>query len=128
MKVTAKKVEITVGGKKIAGATDANLSLTTVFATSQTKEDEGEVSIPEKVDWTLNSSSLIGEEDADHVDITALENAAKFGTKLQVKFSIGTMAAYQGTAMITSYSEAAPTEGRPTCSATLKGVSHLTKV
>lgn len=127
MKVTAKKVTIKVGGKKIAGATDASLNLTTAFATSQTKEDEGEVAVPERVDWTLDSSSIMGEEGADDVTLLTFRDAAKAGTKLAVSFQIGSMATYSGTAMVTSYSESAPVDGRPTYTASLKGVSSLIK-
>lgn len=127
MKVTAKNVQIKVGGKKIAGATDASLNLTTSFATSQTKEDEGEVSVPERVDWTLDSSSIMGEEGDDNVTLLTFRDAAKVGTRLEVSFSIGSMATYSGTVMVTSYSETAPTDGRPTYQASLKGVSSLIK-
>lgn len=127
MKVTAKNVTIKVGGKKIAGATDASLNLTTAFATSQTKEDEGEVSVPERVDWTMDSSSIVGEEAESDATLLTFRDAAKVGTKLAVTFQIGTMATYSGTAMVTSYSESAPVEGRPTYQASLKGVSLLTR-
>lgn len=127
MKVLAKNVKIMVAGKKIAGATDASLNLTTSFATSQTKEDEGEVSVPERVDWTLDSSSIMGEEGADDITLLFFRNAAKVGDKMEVVFHIGSMAAYRGTVMVTSYSETAPTDGRATYQASLKGVSSLIK-
>lgn len=127
MKVTAKNVKITVGGKKVAGATDASLSLTTAFATSQTKEDDGEVAVPERVDWTLDSSSIMGEEGEGDATLLTFRDAAKVGTRLAVTFQIGSMATYSGTAMVTSYSESAPVDGRPTYTASLKGVSSLTK-
>lgn len=125
MKVLAKNVKLMVGGKKIAGATDASLNLTTAFATSQTKEDDGEVAVPERVDWTLDSSSIVGEEGTDDVTLLQFRNAAKVGTKLEVSFQIGSMATFSGTAMVTSYSEAAPVDGRPTYQVSLKGVSSL---
>ena len=127
MKVTAKNVTITVGGKKIAGATDASLSLTTAFATSQTKEDEGEVAVPERVDWTLDSSSIMGEVDGVEARLATFRDAAKGGTHLSVEFKIGTLATYMGDVMVTSYSETAPTEGRPTYQASMKGISLLLK-
>lgn len=127
MKVTAKKVQILVNGKKIAGATDASLNLTTAFATSQTKEDEGEVSVPERVDWTLDSSSIMGEESAENTSLLTFRDAAKAGTRMAVSFQIGAMATYSGTVMVTSYSETAPVDGRPTYTASLKGVSSLNK-
>lgn len=127
MKVTAKNVTIKVDGKKIAGATDASLNLTTAFSTSQTKEDEGEVSVPERVDWTMDSSSIVGEESEGDATLLTFRDAAKAGTKLSVTFQIGTMATYSGTVMVTSYSENAPTDGRPTFQASLKGVSLIIK-
>lgn len=125
MKVLAKNVKIMVGGKKIAGATDASLNLTTAFATSQTKEDDGEVAVPERVDWTLDSSSIVGEEGDDNVTLFTFRDAAKVGTKFDIEFLLGA-ATFAGKAMVTSYSEAAPVEGRPTYQVSLKGVSDLT--
>jgi predicted secreted protein len=127
MKVTAKNVQIKVGGKKIAGATDASLSLTTAFATSQTKEDVGEVSVAERVDWTLDSSAIFGEEGTDNATLLTFRDAAQTGTRLEVSFHIGSMATYSGTAMVSSYTETAPVDGRPTYQANLKGVSSLIK-
>lgn len=127
MRVTAKNVTIKVGGKNIAGATDASLGLTTIFNTSQTKADAGEVAVPDHVEWTLDSSSIMGEESTGEADLLTFRDAAKVGTKLAVSFQIGSMATYSGTAMVTSYSESAPVDGRPTYQASLKGVSTLVK-
>jgi hypothetical protein len=128
MKVLAKNVIIKIGDKKIAGATDASLNLTTVFATSQTKEDEGEVSVPERVDWTVDSSAIQGELTDDTEGLTTFRDAARAGTKLAVSFKIGEMATYFGVAIVTSYTETAPVEGRPTYQASMKGFGKLNRL
>lgn len=126
-KVLARDVVIKVDGKKVAGATDCSINLTTVFATSQTKEDKREKRVPERVDWTSDSSSIVGEEVTGSTTILELRNAATKGTPLDFEFSIGSLATYEGKVLITSYTETDPVDGRPTAQASFKGVSHLTK-
>ena len=127
-KVLAKDVNITLGGKKIAGATDANINLTTVFATSRTKADKRDKRKAIRVDWTGDSASIIGEEVTDSTTIVELRDASKKGTKLDFEFSIGSLATYKGKVLVSNYTETAPKDGRPTCSATFKSAGKLSKV
>lgn len=126
-KILARNVEILLDGKKVAGATDCSINLTTIFATSQTKEDKREKKTPERVDWTSDSTSIVGEEVTGSKTIAELEDASKTGVELDFEFSIGTLATYTGKVMLTSYTATAPVEGRPTAQVSLKGTSKLTK-
>ena len=127
MKQLAKNVKVTANGKPLAGLTDCSLNLTTAFASSQTKEDPTPVDEPLRGDWEISVTGDFGREGDASVDAAALKAAIKVGTKMPVVFEIGTLASYQGTALLSSYSESAPTDGKITYQASFKGVSKLTK-
>lgn len=127
MKQLARLVTTKVGGKDVAGLTDCGLNLTTEFATSQTKEDVTPVDEAMRVAWEISISGELGHEDTSKADISTMKSAVKAGTKLQVQYVIGSLASYSGTAIISSYQETMPTDGKVTYSATLTGVSSLTK-
>lgn len=127
MKQLAKNVKVTANGKPLAGLTDCSLNLTTSFASSQTKEDPTPVDEPLRVDWEISVTGDFGREGDASVDAADLKAAIKEGTKMPVVFEIGTLASYQGNALLSSYSESAPTDGKITYQVSFKGVSKLTK-
>lgn len=124
-KVLGRDVFVRVGADAIAGQTDCSLNMSTNFATSQTKFDSTPVNEPLYVDWDMQVSGEVGREDAGGVTIGELKTAAKAGSRLSVAFEVGSMAAFSGTAIVSSYNESAPVEGKITYSVTLKGVSAL---
>lgn len=125
MKELAKNVTISVGGRLIAGGTDASLNLTTVFDTYRVKSDRREKRSASHVEWNIESQSVFGEEGNGLTGIDELALYAQKGTALLVEYKLGDLATFKGSAIISSYKETAPVEGRPTCSCTFRGVSNL---
>lgn len=125
MRELARNVIIKVGGKAIAGGTDAGLSLTSVFDSHRTKADSYEKNSATRVDWTMESQSVFGDEGDGLADIGLLASAFERGEAVEVEYELGSMAVFMGTALISSYKENAPLEGRPNCSCTFRGVSEL---
>lgn len=129
-KLLARNVRVTVGGgSPLAGLTDCALTLTTVFATSRTKEDVTSVDEPLRVDWEISVSGEYGKESSPTASnsVMQVKESAKNGAAKLVSFSIGDLANYYGSAVVSAYSESAPVDGKITYQATLKGVSTLIK-
>lgn len=128
MKQLASGVTVEVAAKALAGLTQCDLSLSTVFATSQTKEDKNPKDDAERVDWEVSVQGEFGRETADNMTAGDVKNNIKQGTKAEVVYKIGEMASYKGVALVTSYTETKPVDGKITYSATFKGSSKLEKV
>ena len=126
-KQLAKNVKVLIGSAPISGLTECSLSLTTVFATSETKEDSTPVDEPLRVDWELSISGEFGHEGDGSTRAGDLKTSLKQGETVPIAFVIGTLAKYSGQALITSYSENAAVEGRITFSISFKGIGKLTK-
>jgi predicted secreted protein len=126
-KQLARGVIVNYGGSALQGLTDCSLNLTTAFASSQTKEDITPVDEPLRVDWEISVSGEYGREATAMVGAHAMKTNSKAGTIKDVSFIIGDLATYSGNCIISSFSESAPVDGKITYSATLKGVSSLTK-
>lgn len=127
MKQLARNVRLTYDGKELPGVTDCGLSLTTVFASSQAKEDPTPVDEPLRVDWEISVSAEFGREATSLIGGHAIKRNSLIGAVKPVEYVIGDYATYTGNVMITSFSESAPVEGKLTYTATLKGVSTLTR-
>lgn len=129
-KLLARSVKVVVGGgSPLAGLTDCSLNLTTVFASSQTKEDVTPVDEPLRVDWEISVSGEFGKETSPTAanSVAQIKEAAKVGAAKLVSFEIGDIASYYGSAIVSAYSESAPVDGKITYQVTLKGVSTLNK-
>lgn len=127
MKQLASGVTVKAGGKPLAGLTQCDLSLTTVFASSQTKEDKGPQDEAERVDWELSVQGEFGRESASSVSGGDVRGMLVQGSRVSAEYVIGELASYQGFALVSSYSQSEPVEGKITYSATLKGVGKLVK-
>lgn len=126
-KQLARGVVVNYDGKPLPGLTDCSLNLTTAFASSQTKEDITPVDEPLRVDWEISVSGEYGREATAMVGAHNFKTHSKVGTIKSVSFAIGDLATYEGNCIISSFSESAPTDGKITYQATLRGVTSLTK-
>lgn len=134
-KVSARNVTVEVDGKVPYGLTDCQLQLTTVFESSQTKEDIAPVDEPMRVDWTITMTCNFGREDATENTVgTALDFkvASKTGEKRKVAFRVHDPDSspdflYGGDALVSSYQEDAPVDGKLTYTVTFKGVSEFSR-
>ena len=127
-KIAANSVVVLIGGKQIAGATDAELSLTTAMISGRCKGDAAPHDEPDHVEWSINSSNMTGRETGAETTLADLQTAVTQGLPLKVTFKVGELVSYEGTVIVTSLSVNAPDGEKITASVTLKGNSDLTKV
>ena len=132
-KLSARDVTVKVNGNVPAGLTDCTIELRTVFETSQTKFDPMPVDEPSYIDWSINISGEFGRETQGAVDAKTLKDASKAGDKVTASFNIHNPNSspsdltYEGQAIVSSYQESAPVDGKVTYSATLKAAGELTR-
>ena len=138
-----------VGGKTIALSTSCSLNVTSQFDETKTKDDPvGPGGEFKYADWNVSSENLVGcDTDIQTQAVASLLLEAQLsGTLLDVEFRMMTgtngsvptgdwqpegvistliVPNVRGKAMVESYTENAPVEGKATLSVSLKGMSTL---
>lgn len=123
-----------IGGHNFVGVTNDNMTITPTMKESITKDDQGSKkrSVTGQ-DITFKVSGIMGLNgtngtDNDSDDI--LEQALKTGSAAEVSFvyTRGSGDSYQGTAVMSGYSEDTPAEGDATYTADFTVSGQMTKV
>lgn len=128
-KQLAKLVNVEASGKPLAGLTNIDFNGNTEFATSETKADKGPIDTPDSLTWDMSVSGVLGRENGSSLlQVSDLKALIKAGDEVPVKLVIGTLASYQGKALVQSFSIDMPDGGDITYSGTFKGNSDLSKV
>lgn len=127
-KLLAKYVTVKANGKTLAGLTDCTFNGSTVFSTSETKEDKGAVDTPDYPSWEISVSGVLGREDSGKATAGELKAAIIAGTVVPIVYEVGTLISLKGEALVSSFDIDMPESGDITYSGTLKGNSELSEV
>lgn len=149
MRYNGKDFMIRVGGKTIALATSCSLNVTSQFDETKTKDDPiGPGGEFKHAEWNVSTENLVGCDTNIQTQMVAaaLLEAQLAGTLLDVEFRImqdteggvpegdwqpqGILASMivpnvKGKAMVESFTNNAPNEGKATLSVSFKGMSRL---
>lgn len=133
MSIQGYNIAFKVDGKTLAGRTQDDLNISALTKESQTKDDEGNTnSVVTGHDVTFRAAGLMDTGSGENLgrdDI--IELALKTGDEANIPVTYGpasgTGAVYQGTAVITGYTESTAANGDATYSLDFKIAGAFTK-
>lgn len=134
MSIQGYNIAFKVDGKTLAGRTQDDLNISALTKESQTKDDEGNTnSVVTGHDVTFRAAGLMDTGSGENLgrdDI--IELALKTGDEANIPVTYGpasgTGAIYQGTAVITGYTESTAANGDATYGVDCKIAGAFTKV
>lgn len=128
-KIKARNVSLKAGGKTLSGIKDCQITLTTVTNDARVKAG-GKIRTFERVDWTAAATVELGHESgaSSEATVATIKAAAIAGTKMTLEFTISGESYLSGQAMVSSYTENHPVDGRASYSVNFKGTGPIAPV